>query len=161
MLKHKLILDDAFNDTQYTLIAIHCEIEDYRLAYVLNKCLDVKLSRKVTDLDFKDSDTFYSLYEWQDKKQSVTWNLVSNIYKKKELKKVDKPSLFGRQESVTKVFQLLSEYKTVDFFLKIDSVFYFDKSKHTLNEILKIPQIITAYSLAPGTLKSKDNLIFN
>ncbi len=161
MPKHKLILDDTFNETRYTLIAIHCEAEDYRLAYLLNKFLSIRLSRKAVDLDFKNGQTSYAIYEWQDKNELITWSLVSNIYKKSQLQKVDKPSLFDNQEKITKVFQLLPEYQTVNYFLKIDSKFSFIKSENVLERILKTPRIITAYSLDPSILKSKDNLIFN
>ncbi len=41
---HKLLVDD-FEDTNYTLLAIHCDLEDYRLAYLLNQHLATRLAR--------------------------------------------------------------------------------------------------------------------
>lgn len=158
---HKLILDDAFDEALYTLIAIHCGMEDYRLAYLLNKYLGVALSRKAADLDFKNGAVSYSIYEWEDKKHLITWSLVSNICKTEELHYKDKASLFDNPEEITKIFQLLPELKKVNYFLKIDSAFSFTKSKYILESILKISRIATAYTLDPSTLKSKDNLIFN
>ncbi|MGB5417625.1 IPExxxVDY family protein [Algibacter sp.] len=161
MAVHKLILDDAFDEVLYTLIAIHCRLEDYRLAYLLNKHLGITLSRKPSDLDFKNGHTSYSIYEWEDEKQLITWSLVSNICKTEELQQSNYTSLFDSQEKITKTFQLLPEYKTVNYFLKIDSEFSFSKEKYILDSILKIPQIATAYSVDSIQLKSKDNLIFN
>ena len=161
MAVHKLILDDAFDEALYTLIAIHCRLEDYRLAYLLNKHLGITLSRKVSDLDFKNGQVSYSIYEWEDKKQLITWSLVSNICKTEELQQSDYTSLFDKQEKITKTFQLVPEHKTVNYFLKIDSEFSFSKEKYIIESILKIPQIATAYSLDSSELKSKDNLIFN
>jgi len=158
---HKLILDDAFEDTLYTLIAIHCSLEDYRLAYLINKHLGITLSRKASDIDYNNGQVSYSIFEWEDHKQLVTWSLVSNICKTKELQQIDYKSLFDNQEKITKIFQLLPEHKTVNYFLKIDSEFSFSKEKYILDSILKIPQIATAYSLDSSELKSKDNLIFN
>ena len=81
MAVHKLILDDVFDESVFTLIAIHCTIEDYRLAYLLNKFLRINLCRKRFDLDFKNGKSAYSIYHWEDKKQLIDWNLVSNICK--------------------------------------------------------------------------------
>ncbi|MEP3837520.1 MAG: IPExxxVDY family protein [Algibacter sp.] len=161
MAVHKLILDDAFDDALYTLIAIHCRLEDYRLAYLLNKYLGIVLSRKASDLDFKNGQVSYSIYEWEDQKQLTVWSLVSNICKTTELKKSDNTSLFDNQEKITKTFQLLPEYKTVNFFLKIDSEISLSKEKYIIDNILNIPQIATAYSVDSSELKSKENLIFN
>ena len=51
MAVHKLILEDVFNEVSYTLIGIHCTIEDYRVAYLLNKYLGINLVRSKEDLD--------------------------------------------------------------------------------------------------------------
>ena len=51
MALHKLLVDD-FYDATYKLIAIHCRLEDYRLAYLLNQSLNLKLERNPNDLDF-------------------------------------------------------------------------------------------------------------
>ena len=161
MAVHKLILDDAFDDALYTLIAIHCSLEDYRLAYLLNKHLGITLSRKASDIDYNNGQVSYSIFEWEDHKQLVTWSLVSNICKTEELQQSDYTSLFDNQEKITKTFQLLPEHKTVDYFLKIDSEFSFSKEKYILDSILKISQIATTYGVDSSQLKSKDNLIFN
>ncbi len=161
MTVHKLILDDAFEEALYTLIAIHCNLEDYRLAYLLNKHLGITLSRKASDIDYNNGQVSYSIFEWEDHKQLVTWSLVSNICKNEELRETDYKCLFDNQEKITKIFQLLPEHKTVNYFLKIDSAFSFSKENYILDSILKIPQIATAYSLDSSELKSKDNLIFN
>ena len=51
MAVHKLLVDD-FEDANYSLLAIHCDIEDYRLAYFLNQNLATRLVRTKEDLDF-------------------------------------------------------------------------------------------------------------
>ena len=52
MALHKLLVDDFYDD-DYKLIAVHCRLEDYRLAYLLNKSLNLRLMRKEDDLDFQ------------------------------------------------------------------------------------------------------------
>ena len=52
MALHRLQVDD-FYDESFKLLAIHCRLEDYRLAYLLNKNLNLNLKRKDEDLDFE------------------------------------------------------------------------------------------------------------
>lgn len=161
MAVHKFILEDTFDEALYTLIGIHCRLEDYRLAYLVNKYLGITLNRKRTDLDFENGQVSYSIYEWEDHKQLITWSLVSNVCKTEELQNRDYKSLFDTQEKIIKTFHLLPEHKTVNYLLKIESEFSFSKEKYILDRILNIPQVATAYSIDSSQLKSKDNLIFN
>ena len=156
---HKLNFDDAFDDDLQTLIAIHSTLEDYRLAYLLNKHLGIALKRKPKDLDFKNGQAYYTIFEWEDIKQLKTWNLVSNIFKTQIIQKTDVSSLFNAIQ--TKTFHLIPERKTVNYFLKIDSEFSSNKEKLILNAIQNIPQIITAYTVETNQLQSKENLIFS
>lgn len=160
MAVHKLILDDVEADL-FTLIAIHCTLEDYRLAYLLNKFLGITLTRKSSDLDFQNGDLTYSIFEWEDCKQQDIWSLVSNVCKTESYREGNIDSLFSIEEKITKTNHLIPEHKTVNYFLKIDNEFNFSKEKYILNSILKIPQVATAYSVEPNQLKSKDHLIFS
>ena len=87
--------------------------------------------------------------------------MVSNVCKTEGHQKVDFESLFDTQEKITKTFNLLPEYKHVNYLLKIDNEFNFKTEKNTINHILGIPQIATAYGIDPNQLKSKNNLIFS
>lgn len=158
---HKLILDDIFEEVDGTLIAIHCTIEDYRLAYLLNKHLSTNLTRRRSNLDFSFNNATYSIFEWKDSKQLTTWSLVSNICKTETYKTDNFNSLFNTEEKLTKTTYLVPEYKAVNYFLKIDNEFNLSKEKLILNKILEIQQVATAFSIDINQLKSKDNLIFN
>lgn len=161
MAVHKLILDDVFEEVECTLIAIHCTIDDYRLAYLLNKHLGISLSRKSSDLDFSERKCAFSIYDWEDTKQLITWSLVSNVYKSDVYLSGIQKSLFNTQQKITKTTYLIPEYKAIKYFLKIDSEFNLRKEKQILNNITAIPQIATAFSVDINQLKSKDNLIFS
>ncbi|AUP79623.1 IPExxxVDY family protein [Flavivirga eckloniae] len=158
---HKLILNDIFEEDLYTLVAIHCTLEDYRLAYLLNRFLGISLIRKPLDLDYQNGESTYSIFEWEDKKQQTIWNLVSNVCKMEVYRESANESLFDSEEKITRIAYLVPEYKTVNYFLKIDNEVKSSKEKYILNNILKAPQIATAYSIDVNQLKSKDNLIFN
>jgi len=56
---------------------------------------------------------------------------------------------------------LLPEYKKVNYLLKIETDLTINKEKQILNKLLKIPQVVTAYSIDVDTLKTKNNLIFD
>ncbi len=161
MAVHKLILDDVFEEDLCTLIAIHCTLEDYRLAYLLNKYLGISLARTPLDLDYQNGKSTYSIFEWEDTKQQTIWSLVSNVCKTEDYRQRKNESLFDSQEKITRTAYLVPEYKTVDYFLKIDNEINFSKEKYILNNVLKAPQIATAYCIDIDQLKSKDNLIFN
>jgi hypothetical protein len=157
----KLVLDDFLETEVYTLIGIHCTIEDYRLAYLLNKALEINLSRKPKDLDNCNLKTAYPIYEWENPTQLATWNLVANSCKVKNDPDTNTlNSLFNAQQGSTKVYHLVPEYKKVNYLLKIENELSSNREKLILNNILNIPQVVTAYSIDAEQLKSKDNLIF-
>jgi len=160
MALHKLVVDD-FYDASFSLLAIHCRLEDYRLAYLLNKHLELKLERKPQDLDYNYFAASFSIYEWENTKFDTIWNLVSNVCKKEEAALQSSGSLFQNQSTVTRTFNLLPELKTVDYLIKVSNEHRNFNEKHILNKIQTIPQVITTYSVNVDQIKSKDHLIFD
>ena len=77
MAVHKLLVDD-FEDANYSLLAIHSDIEDYRLAYFLNQNLAIRLVRTKEDLDFTNSTASFSVFEWNDNALQTSWHLIKN-----------------------------------------------------------------------------------
>ncbi|WP_289043994.1 IPExxxVDY family protein [uncultured Olleya sp.] len=161
MAVRKLSLDEFLEEEHYALIGIHCVIEDYRLAYLINKSLDIKLKRQKLDVTNPSLNTNYAIFEWFDDKQLTTYHLVANNCKIQNSNSVEQSnSLFGEDHLGSTNYYLLPEFKKVNFLLKIETEFN-NKEKIILNNLLKIPQVVTAYSIDADTLKSKDNLIFN
>ncbi|MBC8754124.1 IPExxxVDY family protein [Kordia sp. YSTF-M3] len=157
---HKLFEDD-FEEDNYTLIAIHCSTEDYRLAYLLNTNLNLKLARKQEDLDYNYMEASFSIYEWDDEENFVTWNLVANTSKKEVEQMASAGSLFSDQKGKRTISKyLIPEQKRVDYFVKISSESYLKSSKIIVSRINAIAEVITAYTVNPNQLKSKNNLIF-
>ena len=159
MALHKLQVDD-FDDDSYKLIAIHTRLEDYRLAYLLNKYLGLKFKRKDNDIDFKYLESSYSIFEWDNENEYVLWNLISNVCKKEQDSLYSTGTLFSDNQKVLTTFNLISEYKNVDYFLKISEEIQNVDEKLILNKLKAIPQIITSYTVDPLKIKSKDHLIF-
>jgi len=161
MAVRKLSLDDFLEEDQYTLIGIHCVIEDYRLAFLINQILDIKLKRHKEEVTNPSLNTNYALFEWYDQKQFTTYHLVANTCKVQHNSLQQQPNLlFGNETLQTTNHYLIPEFKKVNYLLKIDAEFQ-NKEKLILNKILKIPQVVTAYSISTCDLKSKENLIFS
>lgn len=157
---HKL-LTDYFDEETFALFAIHCALEDYRLAYLLNKQLRINLIRKPQNLDYKYTSASYAIFEWENVNQKTTWNLVSNICKKEEDSLSSSGNLFDSQQKIMKTHNLIPEYKKANYLLKIDNENYKFNEKSLIDNIQRIPQVVTVYSIDVSELKSKDNLIFN
>lgn len=143
-------------EDDYLLIGIHSTEEDYRLAFLINKHLKTKFNRYKYNLDFKDSNAEFPLFEYRDEQNFINYYLINN----KHLNTVNeqyKEGLFGGNYSTTSY--LIPEKKKVDFFVKIEGCNQTFINK-TIEKLNGINQIITSYSIDTNILKSKNNLIF-
>ena len=154
----KLNLEDSFSE-EFSLLAIHTDLEDFRLAYFLNKKLGLNLSRKEFDLNFIDSKGNFSVFEYIDQDNFLKWNLISNIYNHNFTTNINSNDLFELSNELVKKFNLLSEYKNVNFLLKLENNENQVDLEDFIKEIKNIPQIITLYNINKD-LKNKENLIF-
>ncbi|MBL0685426.1 IPExxxVDY family protein [Aquimarina mytili] len=158
----KLVLD-TLDDDDYELIAIHSSIASYRLAFLLNKNLNLNLFRKKKDINFEYDDitASFPLYQYHDHFQYNTYSLLGNKFGTKTVpEKPVSEGLFVNTEDSYTVKHLIPELKKVDYFLKIETEASNFSSKTLLTQMLSISQIITAYSVEYAVLKSKNNLIF-
>lgn len=159
MATHKLLLDDNLG-YDFLLIAIHTSIEAYKLAFLLNKNLGLKLSRTQCDLmvDRKLYSADFSLFEYENTKEHESYHLFNN--KAKAILKNPVQGLFYNENEVLTSDLFINDLPKVDYFLKIRvEGNAFAKAK-TLKQINSIPQIVTAYNVYIDQLKTKQNLIF-
>lgn len=160
---HKLILEDNFTN-EFSLIAIHCSEEAYKMAYMLNKHVPLYLERKAVDLDFSNNglEVTFPIFEYEDELTYNLYNLVSNKSKSLSAKVHSSGGLFDQitSEKTVTTF-LLKEFKNVDFFLKIHSDYERVPTRNLISAINEIEQVISAYSIDTEKIKSKRNLIFN
>lgn len=159
---HKLDIGD-FDEIDYNLIAIHTALEDYRLAYFINKKLPINLgkSKDEVHIQIKDRETQFSRFYYYDVENTISWNLIQNKNEVFQQKQNTTQDLFSDSllEMATKVY-LLPEFKKVDYFLKIENT----EDMIDMSEIKKILNTIenvsTAYAVDTNQIKSKNNLIF-
>ena len=146
-----------FCEEEYSLIGIHSTLEDYKLAYLLNKNLNTRFYKAKEDLEFirEKKKASFSIYNYENINYDFDWFLIANSYRR-ENQTVSNELLLT---SETKTY-LIPEKKKVDFFLKICGEIEYEFVMKTINKIKNIDNVITAYSIDKNTLKSKDFLIF-
>ncbi|MBC7642458.1 MAG: IPExxxVDY family protein [Flavobacterium sp.] len=158
---HRLYIDE-FESTNYFLIAIHTNLEDFRLGYFINKSLDLELKKNPTDIpiESKEGKTNFARFEFNDENKAINWNLIENKSQIITQNKNSTIDLFAdvKIQTLKKVY-LLPEFKKVDFFLKVN---YDDEIKisELINKLNKIEQISTIYQIDINNIKNKNNLIF-
>jgi len=153
---HALGLED-FCEEEYSLIGIHTALEDYKLAYLLNKNLNTQFYKSQNNLEFENDKNraSFSIYNFSSKKYDFDWFLIANSFKRENQTESNELRL----TTETKTY-LIPEKKKVDFFIKISGEVDVEFVTSTVHKIKNIEQIITSYSIDKNTLKSKDFLIF-
>jgi hypothetical protein len=162
MANYKLQIDD-FEAIDYNLIAIHTTLEDYRLAYFINKHLPINLSKSKSEIqiNIKEGETHFSRFDFDDAENDIYWNLIQNKNEVIVEKKNNDFDLFANtvQEIATKVY-LLPEFKKVNYFLKIDNAENTIDVEKTTAILNTIERISTVYMVDLNKIKNKNNLIF-
>ncbi|MFQ3180425.1 MAG: hypothetical protein ACI9Z4_000006 [Polaribacter sp.] len=153
---HSLGLED-FSEDEYSLIGIHTALEDFKLAYLLNKYLCTSFYKSREDLNFEDlqKKASFSIFNYTSSKYDFDWFLIANSSKAENQKETNELLI----TSETKTY-LIPEKKKVDFFIKIYGDLEDSFMSETVDKIKKIEQVITSYLIDKNTLKSKDFLIF-
>lgn len=146
-----------FCEENYYLIGIHSTLEDFKLAYLLNKTLNTKFYKSKKDFEFvrEKKNVSFSIYDYENVNLDSVWSLIANSYRRTNQPVSEE--LFLASETKT---YLVPEKKKVDFFLKMCGRTAYDVVIEVINKIKNIENVITAYSIDKNSLKSKDFLIF-
>lgn len=134
MAKHKLVLEE---DYDFILLGICSHVKDYRLAWLFNKLLSLKLVRSEKDLVNwsapKAKHLNFACFNWQDEEEFRTYYLIGNNSAK---------------------IKLVPDQKQFDFFLMITGDF--DESVSELvNTIKTLPEILIAYEINVSDINKK------
>ena len=114
MQAHKMLLDEV-EEVDFKLIAIYANLEPYKMAFLLNRFLNLKLMRSRFDVDFnhKDVQAMYALFTYKDLANYRDYYLVSNKFKGKARKILNAGSLFLEEEVRPLEVNLIPQYKKV------------------------------------------------
>ena len=134
----------------FSVVAIHTNLEAYLVAYRLNKNLGCLLHNSKK----KSIGDIYTRFKYVSKISKDTWELISNHYENDEIF-TKKNLLFNVNEMNKK--SLIPTFNYVDFFFKIP------KSKiinDWVKKIRKIEGIQLVYEIDKRILTNLQNLIF-
>ncbi len=139
------------------IIAIHTSLEAHQLAFFLNQRISARFCRSKKDLYNKKKKTPFIHFEWQNKDYDLNCSLFSNknITEKNE-QALNSTSLF--EIPLRNEVSLITEFKTVDFFIK-------STDKNTIETIItqlkNWSNISLIYVIPVDKLKTQLNLIFD
>ena len=162
MAVHKVYIEE-FEEDDYYIIAIHTSLEDYRLAYFINREIAIRLSKNDSDIQsqVKEGETSFARFTFEDEKNDIKWNLVQNKNEIEGKENTITQDLFSNSEnSFSSSAYLLPEYKKVDFFLKIENAEKDINITEIVSKISTIDSIKMVYNVDKDKIKSKNNLIF-
>lgn len=159
MQRHTL---DSDCEEEFLLFAIHCNIEEHKLAFLINKHFDLKLKRRERDLDFfsKEGNISYPIFEFLDPQNEDAFYVVNNICKTTAETTTSAGSLF-ETDVEEQTHYLIPEYKKADYLFKIASDNIINMEPLLLPKLVKLPYVVTAYALDYKNLKSRTNLNFD
>lgn len=152
----KLTLDD-FESNDFELLAIHTNLKDFKLSFLINLKLNVLLAKNENEITIKSSNGTgkFSRFSYDDLNQDITWELIKNQTNFNS----NKQNIgFFNEDRIS--MNLIPELKTTDYLLKIDNVEASFKSDKIIQNISTIPNISTVYRVETNNLKSINNLIF-
>ena len=155
---HKLNLNQ-FSENYYT-IAIHSNLDEYRLAFFLNEKLNISLKRKYSDISLNYNEASYSIYDYLDEGMFLHWVFFSNKSLVIDRTTNEALSLFNQESFVQNETSLINQPKGVDYFLIIENVknkIYVEK---VLRKISEIREVITSF-ISDKKLENKENLILS
>ena len=156
---HKMHIQD-FDTIDYTLIAIHTGLEDYRLAFNINKQLNISLSKNEDEvsIQYKKKWVYFSRFTFLNQDNLTVWNLIQNKQESESKVETEVVNLF-ENKNISNQVTLINELKKVDFFLKIEQ-----DNQENISEIItninNIDAVNTSYEIDVKAIKSKNNLIF-
>ena len=144
----------------YNLFAFRSNIEDYRLAYFLNKYSNFLFRRMIKDLHcvINDKNIYFSTFEDNDLDYEKSCYLISNksLYNENFS---SENSLFSSGLFVNTAF-LIPELSKFDYLLKLIGVWKTQEIEDISKNLNMITQINSETHIDLNMLKSINNLIF-
>lgn len=152
----KLTFDD-FESNDFELLAIHSNLKDFKLTFLINLKLSVLMAKNDNEISIKSANGTgkFSRFSYNDLNQDVTWELLKN---QTNFNSNQNNTGFFSEDYIT--MNLIPELKTADYLLKIDNIDSSFKSEEVIQKISTIQNITTIYKVDTTNLKSINNLIF-
>jgi hypothetical protein len=152
----KLSLDDFMID-DFALIAIITPLENFKLAYHINKNLEIAFVKEREDIEIITGENLHHFthYSYDDANTGTHWRLIENQSTQNSFKVTGDTIIFDEYSSTT---HFLPEFKTVDYLIKIEDYDEYMDLNPLITQLLKIKNISTVYQIDNDIIKSKKNL---
>lgn len=157
----KLSLDE-FSFEEFKLIAIQTPLEDYKVAFTLNRIFDFRFHKEKSDilLTNENGSGYFSHYTFEDSRHDLIWSLVQN----KSFVKNDSDQTHSLFTEIDHKFHsqihLIPELKNFDYLIKIDEIDEHYDLDFILQKLSNIKHISAVHLADIDQIKSINNLIF-
>ncbi len=153
----KLELDD-FDIQSFFLCAIHTSLSPIKLAFLINKRLDLRLHRCHNDIQLIDQNNLskYLYFKYVDSINFTTYHLFQN---KESTSKESLKSSFITDKLKVNSGRLVPDYQNVDYFLKIETEGDYHQYNNMHTQISMITKVSASYAINFHKIKFKSNLI--
>ena len=71
---------EKFEEEKFKLFAIHSNIDDYKIAFLLNSKCGSKFVKARGYIDFPSQNAFFNHFEWEEEKKGISCDLFSNKF---------------------------------------------------------------------------------
>ena len=129
-------------DLDFVLIAVTTSLKDYRICYLINKCLNFNFSKAndlAVDIHPNAGPVYFSLYHYTWENSETDFFFIAN-------KGTDG--------------YLIPEMKSADYFLMIKNYIDDTDLERVISDLNRIPEIVAAVKIDPKKVKSRENLLF-
>lgn len=137
----KIKLSYPSDRSYYKLIGISCHLKDYRVIYNVNRTLKLHF-RKQEDFSIVPATNQplcnYALFHHYDYDRMIDYYFFANHH----------PDA-----------KLLQEIRQADYFLMMAGDVYPNEISESIRKLLKLPEILAAFSIDPDRIKVFDHLI--
>ena len=90
---------EKFEEEKFKLLAIHSNIDDYKIAFLLNSKCGSKFVKARGYIDFPSQNAFFNHFEWEEEKKGISCDLFSNKFIKLEDDEAKVKELFNLPET--------------------------------------------------------------
>lgn len=147
---------ENFNDT-FFLEGVCSSDEDYQIAFQLNQILDSSFYRSKQDLDFHNTNVFFSRFIWEKETEGIIAEMFSNKFQKVLSSKEKLNNTLFDTPNRKEVY-LLTEFKQLDFIIKVNDRITLNKIRSALQ---KLSNIALHYTIENDKIQNRLHLIFD
>ena len=145
----------------YTLFGVRTKLNDFTLAYNLNKNLNMNFFREDDDLTMIsfNQKIYFSLFNFYDEQNDNMWSIIKNKARIKNLS-TEQNSLFSNDQMTSYKF-LIKECKNFDYIIKVTGIIFNKKEIiYLINKVNNIEIASEINDLERLSIQSKQNLCF-